>query len=184
MKNIQIVFLVILSVVIRTKSKKDNYQKDKIYIQINDDDDVFTIDLIQSIYSERLLNALPLSTYLLEENQYMNRLPISNVDVESNNLSFSTKANINAKKGDILLFKGKDILILNEDKVFEGEYTKIGNLKQINDFSIKIKKIKNFVTFSLINSIDFEEHEKRLRREHLINYFILKLITLFISVVV
>ena len=111
-------------------------------------------------------------------------LPISSIDIESNCLRSLTSINLNAKKGDILLSKGREIILVNEDQVFDGEYIKIGHSKQMDEFSKKLKKVKNFDKFTLINSIGFEEHENRLRRENVINYFILKILTLFISIII
>jgi len=184
MKCIQFCLFFILYDIIRSYSKRENYENYKIFIQINDDDDVFTIDLIKSPQSERLLNVLPLSTYLLENNEYIINMPITSIDMDSNCLSFSTNINLNAKKGDMILFKGKEIILVKEPQVFDGEYIKIGYTRHMDEFSNKIKKSKNFVTFSILNAVAYKEHENRLKHEHVINYFILKIITFFISVLV
>ena len=150
MKYIQIFIFIITYSFIKSKLKKDNYNKDKMYIQINNEDDLFTIDLVQSPETEKLLNALPLMTYLLEDNENIKRMPISNIEIESNGLTSPQSTKLDTKKGDILLFQGKEIILVNQDQVFDGEYVKIGHAKHMDDFSKRLQKLKNFVKFTLI----------------------------------
>ena len=76
---------------------------------------MFLINLIQNEVSKELISILPLKTKLIEENKNEKRLSIStHIEIPKMYSSSVIKAN----KGDIMLYKGKELIILKESKSF------------------------------------------------------------------
>ena len=86
---------------------------DKMYISIGKE--MFLINLIQNEVSEELIIILPLKTKLIEENANEKSLSIStHIEIPKMYSSSVIKAN----KGDIIIYKGKELIILKESKAF------------------------------------------------------------------
>ena len=72
----------------------------------------------------------------------------------TSNLISSTTSQIQAQKGDLILFKGKEIILLNEDTILineKGEYLKIGHTKDVDNLFSSICKNKRILLWNTLN---------------------------------
>ena len=148
---------------------------DKMYISIGKE--MFLINLIQNEVSEELISILPLKTKLIEENTSEKRLSIS-THIEIPQIYYSSI--IKANKGDIMLYKGKELIILKESKAFSNdnnEYIKIGSNKEVEKLLSNISKNK---TIYIWNKLNYENQKGKVEPyeyNSLMNFFTWKVFT-------
>ena len=95
----------------------------------------------------------------------------------------SIESSIKCLKGDILLYQGKELVIINKSTILEndkGDYIKIGNCENCDELSNKIEKNK---TILLWNSLNYENNEGKVKPygnyNSVLNYFTWKIFTFF-----
>ncbi len=153
---------------------------DKMYILIGEQ--IFMINIIENELSRELISILPLRTKMTEENMQIMHMKLS-VKMETANLITLNNQNVNAKKGDMFLYKGKEIVIFKESLSFidnNGDYIKIGILEDAENLFNSIKKNK---TIFLWNTLNYENHKEKFKPygyyTNIMNYFTWKIFTFF-----
>jgi hypothetical protein len=172
--------ILILSFLFLAASKITNIilNNDKIYIAI--DKEVFQVNLIQNEITEELITSLPLKIKLTEENinETMKYLPLNTqIDIHD----FSSSKIVKANKGDIILHKGNEIIILSESSLFNNvngnDYIKIGKIYDEKFFG-SLSKNKSIL---LWNTLNYENQKEKVKTyayyTSLMNFFTWKIFT-------
>ena len=148
---------------------------DKMYISIGKE--MFLINLIQNEVSEELISILPLKTKLIDENINEKRLSIStHIEIPKMYSSSVIKAN----KGDIMLYKRKELIILKESKTFSNdynEYIEIGSNKEVEKLLSNISKNKTIYIWNKLNYENQKEKVEPYEYNSLMNFFTWKVFT-------
>lgn len=154
-------------------------KEDKMYILIGEE--IFPVNLIQSPITLDLISILPLKMKLIQEDFDRINLKLK-MQIETT-LIPSIESSIKCLKGDILLYQGKELVIINKSTILEndkGDYIKIGNCENCDELSNKIEKNK---TILLWNSLNYENHEGKVKPygnyNSVLNYFTWKIFTFF-----
>ena len=154
--------ILVLSFLFFTTSKiaNINLDSDKIYIVI--DKEIFQVNLVQNEITEELITILPLKIKLTEEsaNETMKYLPL-NTQIEIPDFSSSEILKVN--KGDIILYKGNEIITINESSFFDNlngnDYIKIGKIDDEKFFS-SLSKNKSIL---LWNTLNYENQKEKVK---------------------
>ena len=180
MRSYLIMLSNILFLIAGVVSIDNNMEKDIIYILI--EEETFQISLIGSPITKELLSILPLKAKILIKDSTTMEIPL-NIHMEMLDLTHSINGTIKGKKGDIFLFKGKELIILNESNTFindSGDYIKIGICQDTEGIINKIGKHK---TILLLNILNYESHKGKVEPYgnyiSIMNYFTWKIFTFF-----
>ena len=129
MKEYQIIFIFSFLYLITSKTVANTLDTDKIYIAVGRD--IFPVNLLQNEITEELVTILPLKTKISNGTTNENSRHISlktQIDISMPIISNS----INAERGDIILYKGQELIILNEpallNNINDNDYIKIGEI--------------------------------------------------------
>mgnify|MGYP006873171177 CR=1 FL=1 len=154
-------------------------KEDKMYILIGEE--IFQVNLLQSPITLDLISILPLKMKLIQEDFSRINLKLK-MQIETT-LFPSMEPSIKCLKGDMLLYQGKELVIIKEPTTLEndkGDYIKIGNCENSEGFSNKIEKNK---TILLWNSLNYENNEGKVKPygnyNSILNYFTWKIFTFF-----
>ena len=176
-KNLLIFALFFTVSAISIKSKIEN---DKLYILIGEES--FLINLIENSVTQELINILPMKIKLQNENISSINLSLT-IQIDTSNLEFPTTSQIKANKGDLILFKGKQIILLNKDTILineNGDYLKIGYTKDVDNLFNSISKNKKML---LWNTLNYENNLGKVKPygyyTSIMNYFTWKIFTFF-----
>ena len=93
-------------------SIKSKIENDKLYMLIGDE--TFLINLIENSVTQELISILPMKLKLQNENISSKTLSLS-IHLDTSNMMISENTKIKANKGDLFLFKGKELILLNEE---------------------------------------------------------------------
>ena len=174
--NIRYILSLLILYIVNALST-DVLDKDKMYILIGEE--IFPVNLIQSPITLDLISILPLKMKLIQEDFSRINLKLK-MEIETT-LIPSIEPSIKCMKGDILLYQGKELVLINEPISLEndkGYYIKIGNCEKCEELSNKIEKNK---TILLWNSLNYENHEGKVRPygnyNSVLNYFTWKIFT-------
>ena len=161
-------------------SIEETLDSDKMYILIGEQ--IFLVNIIENEITRELISILPLRIKLNQENIQLMQMKLS-VQIETPNLVTLNNQNINAKKGDMFLFEGKEIVIFKESAYFINEnsaYIKIGFLEKAENFFNLVKTNK---TIFLWNILNYENHKGKFKPygfyNNIMNYFTWKIFTFF-----
>ena len=153
---------------------------DKMYIYIGEK--IFLINLLENEITKELISILPLKTKLVKENAQTSHMKLS-IKIETSNYVSMGEELIKGKKGDIFLFQGNEIILLNEPKNFPNEnrnYIKIGFFGETENL---ISSMKNNKTIFLWNTLNYENHKGKVKPygyyTNIMNYFTWKVFTFF-----
>ena len=153
---------------------------DKMYIYIGEK--IFLINLLENEITKELISILPLKTKLVEENAHASHMKLS-IKIEASNYVSMGEELIKGKKGDIFLFQGNEIILLNEPKNFpneNGNYIKIGFLAETENL---LDSMKNNKSIFLWNTLNYENHKGKVKPygyyTNIMNYFTWKVFTFF-----
>ena len=185
MKIIYILSFVIFKVVFSI-SIKNSFDSDKMYIFF--EEKIFEINLIESDITNELISILPLKTKLIEENTSMLNhgysIPLWE-DIEVSNFILEQEYNkyIKVTKGDLILFKRKELILVNEENSFfdeNKEYIKIGRLNNIDEFLTSVKKDNKIFLWNTLNYQNQKEKVKpNVYYTSIMNYLTWKIFTVF-----
>ena len=171
---------IILFFVLSSLSIEEILDSDKMYILIGEK--IFPINLIENKITEELISILPLKTKIIEENDKTLHMKLS-ITIETSNYISLEDTLIKGKKGDLFLFKGNEIILLNEQKTFINEnkdYIKIGYIEDIANLLSTMRINKSIF---LWNTLNYENHKGKVKPyayyTNLMNYFTWKLFTFF-----
>ena len=161
-------------------SIKSKIENDKLYILIGEE--IFLVNLIENSVTEELISILPMKIKLQTENISSKNLSLT-IQIDTSNLIASTTSQIHAQKGDLILFKGKEIILLNEDTILSNDnrdYLKIGHTKDVDNLFSSISKNKRIL---LWNTLNYESNLGKVKPygyyTMIMNYFTWKILTFF-----
>ena len=170
---------------INSKISNKILDNDKMYILIGEK--TFLVHLFENAITHELINTLPLKTRLIrrEEVKTLTKNLELTTTIEISKVSLNERAktaDINVKKGDLLLFKGKELVIFNDYVKLdnhEGNYTKIGHIDQVEKINNSFEDNKSKIL--LWNNLNYENHEGKIKPyefyTNLMNYFTWKVFT-------
>ena len=150
----------ILLFALSSLSIEEILDSDKMYIYIGEK--IFLINLLENEITKELISILPLKTKLIEENPQTSHMKLS-IKIETSNYVSMEEELIKGKKGDIFLFQGKEIILLNEPKNFlneNGNYIKIGFLAETENL---LDSMKNNKSIFLWNTLNYENHKGKVK---------------------
>ena len=187
MRNIYILSIFIIKVAFAV-SIKNSFDSDIMYIFYEEEEKIFKINLIESDITNEIISILPLKTKLIEENTNMINhrysIPLWD-DIEVSNFLVDQENNeyIKVTKGDIVLFKGKELILFNEDYSFldeNKEYIKIGKLNNIDEFLNNIRRDNKIF---LWNSLNYQNQREKVKPNvyytSIMNYLTWKIFMVF-----
>jgi len=102
--------------------------------------------------------------------------------IDTTNLISSECPQIKAAKGDLILFKGKELILTNEETTISnesGDYIKIGNTKESESLFNSLTKSKRIL---LWNTLNYDNHRGKVKPYgyfSIMNYFTWKIFTFF-----
>ena len=97
----------------------------------------FLVNLRENDITQELISVMPLKTKLIGEKSLTTKLELS-TKIEITNMLFEQNEIIEGKRGDIMLFKGKELIISNDYLKInnhDGNYIKIGSIEQKEEFN-------------------------------------------------
>lgn len=176
---INILFLTLFFAV-SSKDIKNKFENDKLYIFIGEKS--FPVNLIKNSVTLELISILPMKVRLLNEDISSKKLSLS-IHIDTSNEISYRNSDISTKKGDIILFQGRELILLNEEKNFKndnGDYLKIGHIQDMDNLFNSITKNKRIV---LLNSLNYETNLGKVKPygyyTSLMNYLSWKIFTFF-----
>ena len=81
-----------------------------------------------------------------------------NLNLEMNNSFQNLNLTFESNKGDLMLYQGKEFIIINEAQVLnneKNEYIKLGNFENVEDL---ISKLDTTINILLMNNLNYEDH--------------------------
>jgi hypothetical protein len=160
-------------------------QKDKLYILIGEE--AFQINLLENPITNELIFHMPISTEFTQKDS-MTILSPFNLKLDENMLPQEPNLSLEANKGDLLLYKGKEFIILNEAQVLNNggyDYIILGNCENVDNLLDKLDKNMNII---LMNNLNYEDHMTKLNtyaKYNIIwNYFTWKVFTFFCFLII
>ena len=176
--NIYIIYLLLLCG-IESKSKSFNKILDyeKIYIIIGEKN--FLINLIENEVTKEIINILPLKTNI-NEGKLGSKHILFKTHLTSSDLISQKDKVIKVNKGDLILYKGDELVLFNETSniINNGDYIKIGTSKEAEEL---INCLKENKTIYLWNSLNYNSQEGKVKPygyySSLFNYFTWKIFT-------
>jgi len=150
---------------------------EKMYIIIGEKN--FLINLIENEVTKEIINILPLKTKIKEESLGAKHI-LFKTHMDSVDLISQKDTLIKANKGDLMLFKGKELILFNETSKLSNneDYIKIGNSEEAEEL---INCMKENRTIYLWNSLNYNSQEGKVKPygyySSLFNYFTWKIFT-------
>lgn len=182
--NCKMMLLNILIYTVSAITFRKSIKENSMYILIGEE--TFSLNLIENQITEELISILPLKTKSIKKDSAKIKMPL-NLKIDTN--IFETENSpIKGKKGDIILFKGEEIIILNESidlKNESGDFIKIGICENIE---MLFNKIGNNKTILLWNTWDYENNKGKVgtfgKYNSIMNYFTWKIFTFFCFILI
>jgi hypothetical protein len=179
MKPYQVIFIFEFLYLITSKTATNTLDTDKIYLAVGRD--IFPVNLIQNEITEELITILPLKTKILNGTTNENSRHISlrtQIDISIPLISSS----INAQRGDLILYKGQELILLNEPHLFnninDNDYIKIGEIDNADKLFNNISMNKSILMW---NSLNYENQKEKVKPygyyTSLMNFFTWKIFT-------
>ena len=155
-------------------------QKDRMYVVVGEQ--IFTINVIENLITEKLLTILPLKGKIIKNNK--TRMEISfRAKIETMGLYQEESESIEVNKGDLFLFQGKELIFFNQASILindNGDYIKVGNCENVEEL-IKITEKNNFIF--LWNTLNSENGKGKVdpyeKYNSIMNYLTWKIFTFF-----
>ena len=180
MKTIINILLLALFFAVSSKTMQNKIENNKLYIFIGEKS--FPVSLIENSVTMELISILPMKVKLLNEDISSKNLSL-NIRIDTSNEMSIINSRINAKKGDLILFQGKELILLNEDKIIKndnGDYLKIGYTEDIDILFNSITKNRIIL---LLNSLNYETNIGKVKPyayyTSLMNYLSWKILSFF-----
>ncbi len=178
--NILYILSIIFLFVVTAISIDSSLDIDKMYILLGEK--TFLINLYQNDILQELISILPIKTKILQEDSKSISIPLS-IQKEITNLKPIPDKVINANTGDIILFEGKELILINETSEYNnenGDYIQIGYMKEAKDLFSSVKRNKNIY---LLNTLNYENHKGKIKPygyyTTIMNYLTWKVLTFF-----
>jgi len=150
----------------------DNNPKDNnLFILIGEK--IFLANLYDNPIRNELLSILPIKSVPYEKNNFR-YFPLS-TEIEEENMNNEASDIIQAYSGDILLYKRKELIIMNTKKFIEnkeGEYIKIGHIDNAEEIYKLIEHYKLAYLWNQYNLMNYNEKIKPHEHYRRIMYFL------------
>ena len=157
-------------------------REDKMYLLF--EEDIFTISLIESPITQKLISIMPLKTKLIQKEQNKIRMQLkTRIDLDTL-FSTTNSATVVGNKGDTILYKGKEIIILNESTTFsDNESRECIKIGRCDDVEALLNRIEANKVIILWNTLNNENHKGKVKAyskyNSIMNYFTWKIFTFF-----
>ena len=179
------ILLSILFYTVSPLSLETLLKEDIMFIGIEEES--FPINLIENPVTRELISILPLKIRQIQNDSKTIKMPLK-AYLETIDLVSSLNSTDKANKGDVFIYKGKEIIISNEYTTLNGdkeEYIKIGTCKNTEDLLKKITKNKSIF---LWNTLNYENNKGKVKPygkyNSIMNYFTWKIFTFFCFVLI
>ena len=159
MSSVQFLVFFYLYVLAISKEKSNQINTNVLYIRIGEN--IFSVNLYENPIKEELISLLPLRSNPIEKNG-LKYLPLS-LEIEEDNIMKESNNLMVAEAGDILLYKKREIIIVNKKidiENLEGEYIKIGHTDKVNELYDLIIHNKPVYLWNSFNYINYNEKIK------------------------
>ena len=180
MKQIKNILLLTFILAVSSESILNKIESDKLYISIGEKS--FPINLIENSVTMELISILPMKVKLLNEDISSKNLSL-NIYIEISKDIANINSEINSKKGDLILFHGRELILFNEEKIIKndkGDYLKIGYTEDADNLYNSITKNKRII---LLNSLNYETNIGKVKPyayyTSLMNYLSWKMLSFF-----
>ncbi len=161
-------------------SLENKIENDKLYILIGEK--TFLVNLVENQVTKELISVLPMKIKLQNEDVSSKSLSLR-IQIETSEVVPATNSAFNGIKGDLILFQGKELILLNEETFFENDkedYLKIGHTEDAESLFSSITKNKRIL---LWNSLNYENNLGKVKPyayyNSIMNYFTWKIFTFF-----
>ena len=179
MKAYRVIFLFSFLILIASKTVSNILDTEKIYLALGRD--IFPVNLIQNEITEELITILPLKTTFSNGaiNEYSRHISLkTQIDISKPIIS----GLINAQRGDIILYKGQELILLNEpallNNINDNDYIKIGETDNADKLFNNISMNKSILIW---NSLNYENQMEKVKPygyyTSLMNFFTWKIFT-------
>ena len=152
-----------------------------LYIKLGEE--MFSVKLYDNHIRGELLSLLPLRVNPLKENEFISLLLPLEIRMEKEFSTVGQNSLIEAEKGDIILFKRKELIIIDKEIILDNnnnEYIKLGKTENTDNLYNSINFNKQ--TIYLWNAFNYEDFNVNIKpHEHYINvmnYITYKIVTL------
>ena len=152
-----------------------------LYIKLGEE--MFSVKLYDNHIRGELISLLPLRVIPLKENEFISLLLPLEIRTEKEFSTVGHNSLIEAEKGDIVLFKRKELIIIDKEIILDNnnnEYIKLGKTENADDLYNSINF--NTQTIYLWNAFNYEDFNVNIKpHEHYINvmnYITYKIVTL------
>ena len=184
--KIKYILSLLIFKLISSVSMTNSLDSDRMYIFF--EERVFEIHLIENDITNELISILPLKTKIMEENTNMDNhkytIPLwADIEVSTFILEQEHNKYIKVEKGDLFLFKRKELILFDKEDFFLDEdknYIKIGRLNDIDEFLNSIKRDNKIF---LWNSLNYKNQNEKIKPNvyytSIMNYLTLKIFTVF-----
>lgn len=169
---------------VNSLAEKDKIEQDKMYILISET--AYMINLKEDPIITELISLFPLKAKLIKEDSTSKHM-LLNTRIDTEPIESSI---FHVNKGDLLLFKGKELILLNESYTINdlnGEYIKIGSIANNEKENIFYSISKNKTIF-LWNTLNYQNHQGKVKPygfyNSLMNYFTWKIFTLLCFILI
>lgn len=179
MKAYQAIFIFSFLYLITSKTDTNNLDTNKIYIAVGRE--IFPVNLLQNEITEEIITILPLKTIITKETKNETSRYIS-LKTQIDIAATITSGSINGSRGDIILYKGQELIILNEPVLFnninDNEYIKVGEIDNVDNLFNIISMNKSIFIW---NSLNYENQKEKVKPygyyTSLMNFFTWKIFT-------
>ena len=152
-----------------------------LYIKLGEE--IFSVNLYDNHITYQLLGILPLRVNPIKENEFISLLLPSEIRMEKEFSTVGQNSLIEAEKGDIVLYKRKELIIIDKEIILDNinnEYIKLGKTENTDNLYNSINFNKQ--TIYLWNAFNYEDFNVNIKpHEHYINvmdYITYKIVTL------
>ena len=178
--NELIYLLFILFFGVSSISIQNNLDNMKLYILIGQEN--FLFNLVENPLTKELISILPMKIKLVNEDTSSKTMSFK-IKIGTTDLISGEKSQIRANKGDLILFKGQELILINEERVISnenGDYIKLGNTKESESLFNALTKNKRIL---LWNTLNYENHKEKVKPygyyTSIMNYLSWKIFTFF-----
>ncbi len=161
-------------------SIKNHLDNDILYILI--DEETFQINLIENSVTKELLSILPMKIKLINEGTSSKSMSLT-TKIDTSNVITAENSEIKVGKGDLLLFQGKELILINEETTItneNGDYIKLGKTQKSERLFDLITKSKRIMLWNVFN---YDNHRGKVKPygkyNSIMNYLSWKIFTFF-----
>ena len=181
--NFYLLFLTLFYFVF-SLAEKNLLEQDKMYIIITET--AYMVNLKEDPITTEIISLFPLKAKIIEEDSISKHMLLNTrIDTDPTESSI-----LHVNKGDLLLFNGKELILLNKSTTINGingDYIKIGSIAE-NEKENVFNSISKNKTIFLWNTLNYQNHQGKVKPygfyNSLMNYFTWKIFTLLCFILI